>query len=69
MPVSIQAAVEGLVQARSSARLVAPLSDTHGDLTVGHAYAIQDALRIELERRGERRSAGSSAPPARPARP
>lgn len=54
MPVSIEAVVESLVQARSSSRPLAPLSDTHGDLTVGHAYAIQDALRLELKRRGER---------------
>jgi 2-oxopent-4-enoate/cis-2-oxohex-4-enoate hydratase len=42
------------MEARSTRRAVAPLSETHGDLTLEHAYAIQDALRAELERRGER---------------
>ena len=54
MTIAIQTAVERLVDARSSRRLLAPLSETHGDLTLEHAYAIQDALRIEVERRGER---------------
>ncbi len=54
MTIAIQTAVERLVDARSSRRLLAPLSETHGDLTLEHAYAIQDALRTEVERRGER---------------
>jgi 2-keto-4-pentenoate hydratase len=54
MTVSIQAAVEHLIDARSSCRLLAPLSESHGDFSLGHAYAIQDALRAELDRRGER---------------
>ena len=54
MTISIQTAVKRLIDARSSRRLLAPLSETYGDLTLEHAYAIQDALRAELERRGER---------------
>ncbi len=52
--ISIQTAVERLLDARSSRRLLPPLSETHGDLTLDHAYAIQDALRAELDRRGQR---------------
>lgn len=54
MTIPIQTVVEQLIDARSSRRLLAPLSETHGDLTLERAYAIQDALRSELERRGER---------------
>ena len=54
MPIPVQTAVERLTDARSSRRLLAPLSETAGDLTLEHAYAIQDALRTEVERRGER---------------
>jgi 2-keto-4-pentenoate hydratase len=54
MPISIGTAVERLIEARSSRRLLAPFSATDGDLTLEHAYAIQDALRAALERRGER---------------
>ena len=54
MTISIQTAVKSLIDARTSRRLLAPLSETYGDLTLEHAYAIQDALRAELERRGER---------------
>ena len=54
MTVSIQTAVECLIDARSSRRMLSPLSETYGDLTLEHAYAIQDALRAEFERRGER---------------
>lgn len=49
----IQTAVERLIDARSSHRLVAPLTETHGDLALADAYAIQDALRAEFDRRGE----------------
>jgi 2-keto-4-pentenoate hydratase len=52
--ISIDTAVERLLDARSSHRLLAPYSETHGELTLDHAYAIQDALRAELDRRGER---------------
>ena len=51
---SIQAAVESLLEARSARRLLAPLSETHGGLTVDQAYAIQGALRAELDQRGQR---------------
>ena len=54
MTIPIQTAVERLIDARSSRRLLAPLSETDGDLTLEHAYAIQDALRTEVERRGQR---------------
>jgi 2-keto-4-pentenoate hydratase len=54
MTISIQTAVERLIDARSRHRLMPPLSETDGDLTLEHAYAIQDALRAEFERCGER---------------
>ena len=54
MTMSIQTAVDRLIDARSSRRLLPPFSETDGDLTLEHAYAIQDALRAKLERRGER---------------
>jgi 2-keto-4-pentenoate hydratase len=54
MTISIQTAVDRLIDARSTRRLLPPLSETDGDLTLEHAYAIQDALRAELDRRGER---------------
>ena len=54
MTIPIQTAVERLSEARSTRRMVAPLSETHGDFTIEHAYAIQDALRAEVERHGER---------------
>jgi 2-keto-4-pentenoate hydratase len=54
MTIPVQTAVERLIDARSSRRLLAPLSETDCDLTLEHAYAIQDALRTEIERRGER---------------
>src|SRR5262245_53300301 len=52
--ISVQAAVERLIEARSSHRALAPLSETEANLTLDDAYAIQDGLRIEVERRGER---------------
>ncbi len=54
MPISVQLAVERLLEARSTRRLATPLSETDPSLTIEHAYAIQDALRAEVERRGER---------------
>ncbi len=54
MTISIQTAVDRLIDARSTRRLLPPLSETDGDLTLEHAYANQDALRAELDRRGER---------------
>ena len=54
MTIAIQTALERLIEAQSGHRPLAPLSETHGDFTLEHAYAIQDALRAELHRRGER---------------
>ena len=54
MTIPIQTAVERLIEARSTRRMIAPLSETDPSLTIQQAYAIQDALRAELERRGER---------------
>src|SRR6266542_1619665 len=54
MTISIQTAVDRLIDARSTRRLLPPLSETDGDLSLEHAYAIQDELRAELDRRGER---------------
>src|SRR5204862_4167128 len=54
MTISIPAALQRLIEAQSTHRLLAPLSETDGDFTLEHAYAIQDALRAELDRRGQR---------------
>ena len=54
MTIPIQTAVERLIEARSTRRMIAPFSETDPSLTIQQAYAIQDALRAELERRGER---------------
>jgi 2-keto-4-pentenoate hydratase len=54
MSVPIQTAAERLLDARFGHHLVAPLSETHGDLSLSDAYAIQDALGAELARRGGR---------------
>ena len=54
MTIPIQTVAEQLIDARSSRRLVVPLSETYGDLTLDRAYTIQDALRRELARRGQR---------------
>lgn len=54
MTISVQTALERLIEAQTNHRLLAPLSETHGDFTIEHAYAIQDALRGELTRRGQR---------------
>src|SRR6267142_2564393 len=54
MSISIQTAVERLIDARYSRRTLAPFTETDGDLTLEQAYAIQDALRAELDRRGQR---------------
>ena len=51
MPITIETAVQRMIEARSGRRMLAPLSET-GELTLEHAYAIQDALRAEFERRG-----------------
>ncbi len=66
MIIPTQAAIERMLEARSRRRAMPPLSETHGDLPLEHAYAIQDALRAELERRGQRpigwKLAATSAP-------
>lgn len=54
MTISIRSAVERLIEAQSGSRPLPPLSETDGDFTLKHAYAIQDALRAELEERGQR---------------
>jgi 2-keto-4-pentenoate hydratase len=54
LSIPIQPSVARLIDARSNRRQLAPLSETEGDLTLEHAYAIQDAFRSEVERRGER---------------
>ena len=54
MTISIQVAVNSLVEARSRCRLISPLSVTYSDFTLERAYEIQDALRAELESRGQR---------------
>jgi 2-keto-4-pentenoate hydratase len=53
MTISIQTAVERLTEARSG-RSLAPLSETHGDFTLEQAYEVQDAVRLALDRRGQR---------------
>ncbi len=52
--ISTQLAVARLLDSRAHRRAIAPLSETHGELTLEQAYAIQDALRVELERHGQR---------------
>lgn len=54
MTISIQSAVERLIAAQSSQKPLTPLSETDGDFTLEQAYAIQDVLRAELERRGQK---------------
>src|SRR5438105_879164 len=54
MTMPIHTAVDRLIEAHSGTGPLAPLSETHGDFTVEHAYTIQDAFRAELERRGQK---------------
>ena len=54
MTMSIQAALEHLASAESRGGPLQPLSEIHSDLTLETAYVIQDALRVDLERRGQR---------------
>src|SRR5438132_17037 len=54
MTILIQTAADRLIDARSSRCLLAPLSETDGNLSIEHAYAIQGALRAELDRQGQR---------------
>src|SRR6266446_919966 len=53
MLITVATAVERLIEARATHRMMAPFSETDPGLTIEHAYAIQDALRAELDRRGE----------------
>ncbi len=53
MTIPIGTAVQWMIDARSSHRMLPPLSETE-ELTLEHAYTIHDALRAEFERRGER---------------
>jgi 2-keto-4-pentenoate hydratase len=70
MTVSVQTAVQRLVDARSGRRVLAPLSETLGEFTLEHAYTIQDA---PCARRwisaGSERSVGSWGPRAQRAKP
>ena len=54
MTISTQVAVQRLIHAQSSRRQLAPLTETNGDFTLEHAYAVQNALRAELNLRGQR---------------
>lgn len=54
MPILVHAAVERLMEARSTRQPMAPLSESDSELTLEHAYTIQDALRGAFERTGER---------------
>ena len=54
MTTPVQTAVEQMIDGRSNRRPLVPLSETQADLTLDRAYVIQDALRSELDRRGER---------------
>ena len=54
MTISIQTALQRLVEAQASAHPMQPLSETHGEFALETAYAIQEALRADLGRRGQR---------------
>jgi 2-keto-4-pentenoate hydratase len=54
MTIGIETALARLIEAQSGGRRMAPLSETDGDFSLEHAYAVQDALRTELGRRGQR---------------
>jgi 2-keto-4-pentenoate hydratase len=66
MTIPIPAALESMLDSRARRRAIPPLSESHGDVPLEHAYAIQDALRAELERRGQHpigwKLAATSAP-------
>jgi len=51
---SVQTAVERLIDAQAGHRPLIPLSETDRGLTLERAYVVQDALRSELNRRGQR---------------
>jgi 2-keto-4-pentenoate hydratase len=54
MAISIDTAVERMLDSRSSRCLMAPFSGSAADFSITQAYAIQDALRADFTRRGER---------------
>ena len=54
MTISIQNAVDRMLDSRSSHRLLAPFSESVDEFSIAQAYAIQDALRADFNRRGER---------------
>jgi len=53
MTISTQVAAQRLIDAQSGRRQLAPLTETDGDFTLEHAYAVQNALRAALNRRGQ----------------
>ncbi len=52
--ISVTTAVARVIEAQANPRALAPFSETDGDFTIQHAYAIPDALRADLARRGQR---------------
>jgi 2-keto-4-pentenoate hydratase len=52
--ISIPTAVARVIEAQANQRALVPFSETNGDFTIEQAYAIQDALRADLARRGQR---------------
>jgi len=54
MTISAPTAVARVIEAHATQRALAPFSETDGDFTIKDAYAIQDALRADLARRGQR---------------
>lgn len=52
--ISITTAVARVIEAQANHRALVPFSETNGDFTIEEAYAIQDALRADLARRGQR---------------
>ena len=54
MTLSTPSIVDQWIDARSAQRLLVPMSETNSDLTLERAYAVQDALREELVRRGRK---------------
>jgi 2-keto-4-pentenoate hydratase len=52
MTISVDTAMERMLASRSRRSPMAPLSESAPDLSVTHAYAMQDALRADFVRRG-----------------
>ena len=53
MPIVPSAADDQLLTARAERRALVPLSTAGDGLTIDHAYAIQDAVSVELRRCGQ----------------